>query len=398
VTNKTITARRLLTDSAVVDYPVVTVADDGTIAAIESGPKALDHEEDTLTAAFLDVHTHGAMGHDVMSAGPAQLSEMQRFLARHGVAHYLPTTATTSIDATLRALASLADAIEASTPDREARPIGIHLEGPFLSHAKRGVHPAHELQPPSLELFDRFCATARGHIALMTIAPEVPGALDLIRHAVSVGVKVSLGHSNALAAETLAAIDAGATSATHTFNAMRALDHREPGILGIVLDDDRVFAELICDGVHVAPPLVRLWLKAKGRNRAILVTDAMSAAGMPDGNYQLAGLDVQVADGRVLLSADLAEGKQTLAGSVLTLDRAVANVQSFTGADLADAIRFASHNPAGMLGQPELTRVAPGSPANLNRFSLTGALPPSALSTAHPPAVPQASPRSRSPA
>jgi N-acetylglucosamine-6-phosphate deacetylase len=368
VPDKTITARRLLTDTGVVEFPIVTLTDDGTIAAIDTDAKSLAKEEDTLTAAFLDVHTHGAMGHDVMSASPAQLGEMQRFLADHGVAHYLPTTATTSIDATLRALEALADAIESTPREREARPVGIHLEGPFLSHAKRGVHPAQELQPPSISLFDRFHETARGHIALMTLAPELPGALDLIRHAVSLGVKVSLGHSNALAAETLAATDAGATSATHTFNAMRALDHREPGILGIVLDDDRLFAELICDGIHVAPPLVRLWLKAKGLDRAILVTDAMSATGMPDGEYQLAGLSVQVANGRALLSSDLARGKQTLAGSVLTLDRGVANLQSFTSASLADAVRMASHNPAAMLGKPELTRIQAGDAANLNRF------------------------------
>ncbi len=366
--DKTITARRLLTDTGVVEFPIVTLTDDGTIAAIDTDAKSLAKEEDTLTAAFLDVHTHGAMGHDVMSASPAQLGEMQRFLADHGVAHYLPTTATTSIDATLRALEALADAIESTPREREARPVGIHLEGPFLSHAKRGVHPAQELQPPSISLFDRFHETARGHIALMTLAPELPGALDLIRHAVSLGVKVSLGHSNALAAETLAATDAGATSATHTFNAMRALDHREPGILGIVLDDDRLFAELICDGIHVAPPLVRLWLKAKGLDHAILVTDAMSATGMPDGEYQLAGLPVQVANGRALLSSDLAHGKQTLAGSVLTLDRGVANLQSFTSASLADAVRMASHNPAAMLGKPELTRIQAGDAANLNRF------------------------------
>jgi N-acetylglucosamine-6-phosphate deacetylase len=368
VPDKTITARRLLTDTGVVEFPIVTLTDDGTIAAIDTDAKSLAKEEDTLTAAFLDVHTHGAMGHDVMSASPAQLGEMQRFLADHGVAHYLPTTATTSIDATLRALEALADAIESTPREREARPVGIHLEGPFLSHAKRGVHPAQELQPPSISLFDRFHETARGHIALMTLAPELPGALDLIRHAVSLGVKVSLGHSNALAAETLAATDAGATSATHTFNAMRALDHREPGILGIVLDDDRLFAELICDGIHVAPPLVRLWLKAKGLDHAILVTDAMSATGMPDGEYQLAGLPVQVANGRALLSSDLAHGKQTLAGSVLTLDRGVANLQSFTSASLADAVRMASHNPAAMLGKPELTRIQAGDAANLNRF------------------------------
>jgi N-acetylglucosamine-6-phosphate deacetylase len=374
VPDKTITARRLLTDSAVVDYPVITFADDGTIAEISSDPKALAQQVDTLAAAFLDVHTHGAMGHDVMSASSAQLGEMQRFLADHGVAHYLPTTATTSIDATLHALEALADAIEAEPREGEARPVGIHLEGPFLSHAKRGVHPAQELHLPSIELFDRFHQAARGRIALMTLAPELPGALDLIRHAISLGARVSLGHSNALAAETLAAIDAGAISATHTFNAMRALDHREPGILGIALDDDRLFAEIICDGIHVAPPLVRLWLKAKGLDRAILVTDAMSATGMPDGEYRLAGLSVQVANGRALLSSDLAQGKQTLAGSVLTLDYGVANLQRFTGASLAHAARMASHNPAAMLGRPELTRIHAGDAANLNRFDAASRL------------------------
>ena len=365
---ETITARRLVTDTAVVEFPILTLAADGTIQEIVSDAKALAHEQDTLTAAFLDIHTHGAMGHDVMSASPAQLGEMQRFLALHGVAYYLPTTATTSIDATLHALEALADAIEAEPREAEARPVGIHLEGPFLSHAKRGVHPAQELQPPGITLFDRFYQSARGHISLMTLAPELPGALDLIRHAVSLGVKVSVGHSNALAAETLTAVYTGATSATHTFNAMRALDHREPGILGIVLDDDRLFAELICDGIHVAPPLVRLWLKAKGLDRAILVTDAMSATGMPDGEYRLAGLSVQVANGRAQLSEDLAKGKHTLAGSVLTLDRGVANLQSFTAASLADAVRLASHNPAAMLGRPELTRIQAGNAANLNRF------------------------------
>jgi N-acetylglucosamine-6-phosphate deacetylase len=362
-----------------------------------------------------------------MSATPADLSRMQRFLAAHGVAHYLPTTVTADIDTTLRALEALADAIElakriytnlgAPGPASEtwvsgqAQPMGIHLEGPFLSHAKRGVHPAALLQPPSAELFDRFWQASRGHIALMTIAPELCGpssnptgpssalggpsfapfakggvsaaanpsaatdsAVALVRHATALGVRCSLGHSNALAAETLAAINAGATSATHTFNAMRALDHREPGILGMVLDDDRLCAELICDGIHVAPELVRLWLKTKGEHRAILVTDAMSATGMPDGEYKLGELAVTVEDNRALLSVDLKAGKRTLAGSLLTMDKAVANLQHFAAAPLATATRLAAHNPAAMLGRPELTTIQQGSTANLNRFNETGHL------------------------
>ena len=396
---QTLTARRLVTHEATIDFPVVDVASDGTIAAISSDPKALAHETSMLTAAFFDIHTHGARNHDIMSATPAGLSEMQHFLATHGLAHYLPTTVTAPVDATLRALESLANAIEAAPQPGEAQPVGIHLEGPFLSHAKRGVHSPDLLQPPSIELFDRFQAAARGHIKLVTIAPEPnawsstnkypeasasgltaqqrkkgalasegSSALDLILYATALGVRVSVGHSNATTAETLAAIDAGATSATHTFNAMRPLDHREPGILGAVLDDHRLFAELICDGVHVAPPLVRLWLRAKTVARAILISDSISASGMPDGDYKLGPLDVTVANGVAQLTEDLAAGKQTLAGSVLTLDRAVANLQAFTAASLADATRLASHNPAAMLGLPTLTNLTPGTPANLNLF------------------------------
>ena len=369
-----ITARRLFTDIGSVEFPVLIVGDDGTLTDISSDPTALAREEDTLTSAFFDVHTHGAMGHDVMSASPADVREIQRFLGLRGVAQYLPTTVTASVDSTLRALESLANAIEAMPQPLQAQPRGIHLEGPFLSHVKRGVHPEKYLQKPSIELFERFQQAARGHIWLLTIAPELSGAKELIAYATSLGVRCSLGHTNALATETREGIDCGATSATHTFNAMRALDHREPGVLGVTLDSERLYAELICDGVHVAPELVRLWLRSKGTERAILVTDAMSAAGMPDGRYKLGELDVDVADGRAMLAGDLERGAHTLAGSVLTMDRAVANLRHFTGASIADATRLASHNPAAMLGRPELTRLAPGSPANLNRFDTSGRL------------------------
>lgn len=369
-----ITARRLLTDIGSVEFPVLIVGDDGTLTDISSDPTALAREEDTLTSAFFDVHTHGAIGHDVMSASPAEFREIQHFLARHGVAQYLPTTVTASVDSTLHSLESLANAIEAEPQPLQAQPRGIHLEGPFLSHAKRGVHPEKYLQKPSIELFERFQQAARGHIRLLTIAPELSGATELIAYATSLGVRCSLGHTNALASDTYPAVDAGASSATHTFNAMRALDHREPGVLGVTLDDKKLYAELICDGVHVAPELVRLWFGSKGVDRAILVTDAMSAAGMPDGRYKLGELDVDVADGRAMLAGDLERGAHTLAGSVLTMDRAVANLRQFTGASIADATRLASHNPATMLGQPELTRLAPGSLANLNRFDTSGRL------------------------
>jgi N-acetylglucosamine-6-phosphate deacetylase len=390
--SRTLTARRLLTDIGTIEFPVLSITSDGTIAEIISDPQALREESTTLTAAFFDIHLHGATGIDVMNSTPAEFRSMQKFLATHGVANYLPTTVTAPVDFTLRALERMADAIERIPADDEARPRGIHIEGPFLSHAKRGMHPAEDLQPPSVELFERFQSAARGYIRLVTIAPEpntVPSAgesrvpdenassvsaLELIRHVTGKGVRCSIGHTNATAAETLAAIKAGAVSATHTFNAMRSLDHREPGVLGTVLDQEQLYADLICDGVHVTPAAVRLWFKAKGPGRAILITDALSATGMHDGNYVVGSGAVTVHGIRALVSKDLSTGKETLAGSVLTLDRAVANLREFTGAALGDAVRLASHNPAAMMGKEGLTRVAPGAAANLNRFDERGRL------------------------
>jgi N-acetylglucosamine-6-phosphate deacetylase len=374
----TLAARRLITADAIFDHPRISIDADGIIATVESAePSEHATEEVTLTPAFFDIHIHGAAGHDVMEGTPSALHCIGAFLATKGVANYLATTVTAPIDPTLRSLELLANAIESANgthPATQANPIGIHLEGPFISHAKRGVHPPADIQPPSIPLFERFQQAARGHIRLITIAPEIPGALDLIKHATTSGTKVSLGHSDATAAQTRTAIAAGASSATHTFNAMRRLDHREPGIAGIVLDDANLYAELICDGIHVAPEFVRLWLRAKSETHAILVTDAISATGMPDGTYTLGNLEVSVANNRCLLASDLAAGKETLAGSVLTMDRAVANLQRFTGAPLATAVHLASRNPAAMLGLPHLTEIAPRRPANFNLYSPTGEL------------------------
>jgi N-acetylglucosamine-6-phosphate deacetylase len=365
---QTLTARRLITPQGAIDHPVITI-EDGLIQSIESA--ATSSEDTTLTPTFLDVHTHGAAGHDVMEGTTEALCTISRFLATRGVGQYLATTVTTPVDKTLRSLEGIANVIE-SHNNSGATLIGIHLEGPFISHLKRGVHPDGDILPPSIELFDRFQQAARGHIRLMTIASEVPGAVDLIAHAAKQGVRLSMGHSNATSSETQAAVAAGATTATHTFNAMRSLNHREPGIIGTVLDDDHLFAELICDGIHVAPELVRLWLKAKGAERAILVTDSMSATGMPDGDYMLGTFHVTVANGRCYLADDLSRGTHTLAGSVLTMDRAVANLQAFTGATLATAVRLATINPATMLGLD--SPLAPGQPANFNRFTAEGQL------------------------
>jgi N-acetylglucosamine-6-phosphate deacetylase len=335
---------------------------------IEGKEKILHFPGATLGPAFFDVHIHGAKGHDVMEATVEALDTMGSFLASRGTGSYLATTVTAPLDATLRSLSGLAKLLARPAVAGQARPLGIHLEGPFLSHSKRGVQPAEHLLAPDIAAFDRFFEAAEGHIRLMTLAPELPGAVELAVHATARGVRVSLGHSNATAAETRAAIAAGAVSATHTFNAMRPLDHRESGILGTVLTCDTLFAEMICDGIHTAREMAKLWWRAKGPERAILVTDAMSAAGMPDGEYQLGGFAVQVANGRAMVG-------DVLAGSVLTLDRALANFVEFTGAPLEQALRLATVNPAAMTGlSDQAGSVAVGQPTSLVAVDRAGKL------------------------
>ena len=370
-----VTAEKLWDGAQSHDNPLVVI-EDGNITSIATRKSAaeptdarvLDFPGATLAPAFFDVHIHGAAGHDVMEATPPALDAVSRFLAARGTGTYLATTVTAPLDATLRSLAALAQIISKPAVPGRARPLGIHLEGPFLSHKKRGVQPAEHLLAPDIGTFDRMYDAAEGHARLMTIAPELPGAAALAEHATKRGVRVSVGHSNATAAETLAAIEAGAVGATHTFNAMRALVHREPGILGIVLTSDQLYSELICDGVHTTPEIVRLWWKAKGPERAILVTDAMSAAGMPDGEYQLGGFAVQVDNGRAM-------ARGVLAGSVLTLDRALKNFVAFTGASVNQGLRLLTANPAAMTGFREQTgSLAVGQRADLVAVDAAGKL------------------------
>lgn len=345
---KVITAENLLTPDKTISQPVVVI-DDGVITRIvsraeEAAPpgEVEDYSGATLIPAFFDVHIHGSGGADVMDATRDSLTTVGQFLARHGVGSYLATTVSAPVDTTLRSLNGLAKLIGSDIDG--ARPLGIHLEGPFISHAKRGAHAERDLLQPTVALFNRLWEAAEGHIRLMTIAPELPGANEVIARAVELGVRISLGHSNAGMEDTLRGVRAGATSATHTFNAMRRFDHRDPGILGVVLDRADLFAEIICDGLHVNPTVVRMFWKEKGADRAILVTDAMSATGMPDGNYRLGELDVRVKDGKCII------GEDTLAGSTLTMDRAVRNFAEFTGLGLDKVAMLATRNPARMTG------------------------------------------------
>ncbi|MGA7255574.1 MAG: N-acetylglucosamine-6-phosphate deacetylase [Terracidiphilus sp.] len=368
-----LTADALYDGSRTIPRPAV-VLEDGRIASVSSRDEAelprhaeiCDFPGAMLAPAFLDVHIHGAAGHDVMDAAPEFPATMGRFLASRGTGAYLATTVTAPLDRTLKAVSALSKVIAEGPVAGQARPVGIHLEGPFLSHAKCGVQPPEHLLEPDIATFDRLFEAAEGRVRLITLAPELPCAAELTAHARARGVRVSLGHSDATAAETRKAIAAGATSATHTFNAMRPLDHREPGILGVALTEDALYAELICDGIHTAPEMVRLWWRAKGAERAILVTDGISATGMPDGEYVLGGFLVQVSNGR-------ATARGVLAGSVLTLDRALLNFLRYTGAGVEQGLRLLTANPAAMLGIGEAA-FAVGRPASLVAVGADGSL------------------------
>ncbi len=370
-----VTATRLYSPDEVIERPLVLIQDGRILEVTSRASKELPEEtrlvdfgDAILVPGFLDIHIHGGAGHDVMANDSNGLLAFETLITKHGIAGYLPTTVTAPLDQTLAALDRLADSIE--NRDKEgatgrARPLGIHLEGPFISHVKRGVHPSEDLLPPSLATFERFWQAARGQIKVMTIAPELEGALEVIAEASRRGVCVSIGHSNADIKSALAGVAAGARHATHTFNAMRPLDHREPGIIGEVLVDARLSADIIADGVHVDPVVVRLFLNSKGSDGAVLITDATAATGMPEGRYQLGSLDVEVKDGKCT-----ADGK--LAGSVLTMDRAVRNVVKFADWKLQKAIRLATHNPARVLGLAQRGKLEAGCDADLVVLNANG--------------------------
>jgi len=368
-----LTAAALLTPRERIEQPLLLL-DGGKIAEATSlaarelpqGARHFDFPGAVLAPAYLDIHIHGGMGHDVMEPNAEGLARFEAFLAQHGVAAYLPTTVTAPEENILRALDWLAKRIEKSdAAGAGARPLGIHLEGPFISHARRGVHPPEYLVPPTLSRFERYWQASRGNIKVMTIAPEVEGAMEVIAEASRRGVCCSLGHSDSDLETARAAIAAGAHHATHTFNAMRPLDHRQPGLLGAVLTDSGVTADIIADGIHLDPTVVQLFLRAKGTQAAVLITDAISATGMPEGRYRLGSFEVEVRGNKCTRG-------DTLAGSVLRLDQAVRNVMQFAGWGLQEVVQLASANPAAVIGEKSRGVLAAGADADIGVLSPRG--------------------------
>ncbi|MBZ5670282.1 MAG: N-acetylglucosamine-6-phosphate deacetylase [Acidobacteriia bacterium] len=334
---------------------------------IPPGTKVVDNSDRIVVPGFIDMHIHGAAGHDLMEGTMEAVNAVGTYLARHGTTGYLATTVTASLDRTLHAGKTLGEIIRASQTSSGAtdkiagaQPLGIHYEGPFLNVKKRGAHPASQIQKPSTETLTKMLDAAGGAARVFTLAPEVEGALAVLELARSRGLKIGIGHSNATFEEAERAIAAGATQAVHVYNAMRPFQHRDSGIIGAVLIDDRISAELICDGVHVEASAIRLLVKAKGVERLILVSDSLSGAGMPDGNYRLGNFTVHVAGG----VCRTVEGN--LAGSTITLDAALRNLSNFTGLTYQQCLPCATLNPARLLGMDKQKGViAVGADADL---------------------------------
>jgi len=327
------------------------------------GAREINAGGKTVTPGFVDVHIHGAGGHDVMEGTREALEIITATLAARGTTSLAATTVTASEKETKDSVAGIAHFIlnTSQYPTRElsAEILGIHFEGPFISPVRRGVHPAKWIVPPSSELLSHLLREARGTAQILTLAPELPGALELIAAARQAGLVVSLGHTDATYEQAQAAIDAGASHAAHVFNAMRPFSHRGTGVIGAILTSPKVSAELIADGVHVDEAAMRMLVELKTPERVILVSDGISATGMPDGKYQLGMFEVKVSGG----VARNAEGK--LAGSTLTLDRALRNMVAL-GVPLASALRMLTANPARQIGLGARKGVlAPGADADL---------------------------------
>jgi N-acetylglucosamine-6-phosphate deacetylase len=292
---------------------------------------------------LIDTHVHGSHGDDVMFSDAEGIRRISRAQLRYGTTAYLPSTVSAHHEHLLRALETCAAAVDSSEPAAEI--VGIHVEGPFINRNKKGAHSLETLRDPDLDQCAEYLRAAPGLMKIMTLAPELPGAMELIRLLAAHTVVPSLGHSEADYDTALEAMEAGATHATHLYNAMPALHHRKPNLTTACLNEPFIRAEIVLDGHHVAPEMARLAARNKGRNGLILVTDAMSAVGCPEGTYTLGDLPVKVEGDRCVLM----DG-ETIASSILTMNKAVGNAIAFTGASLVDAAYMASFLPAQICG------------------------------------------------
>jgi len=303
--------------------------------------EVIDLKGKKIVPGFIDIHIHGGVGHDTMDATYEALNAISIHLAKHGVTSFCPTTMTMDIPYILNALKNINETMKKKTAG--AQILGAYVEGPFISKEHKGAQDEKYIIPPDKNLFDEFLEIAGGNIKVIALAPEKDPDGSFVEHVTKKGVKVSLGHTNATYEEMKNGVEHGATIAVHTYNGMKGLHHREPGALGEVFLDDRIYSEVISDFIHTHPASVKILIKIKGTDKVILISDAMPACGLGDGEYIFGGQKVLVKEG----VAKLENG--SLAGSTLTLDKALANI-TFLGVPLFEACKMASLNPAKAIG------------------------------------------------
>ena len=319
--------------------------EDGKIVAIGK----LDNVEPifdidgVVLPGFIDEHIHGAGGADAMDGTEQALQTISEYVAKEGTTGFLATTMTQSPENIGKALKNV-KTVREKGEYKGAEVLGVHLEGPFISPKHVGAQPLEYVAKPAPETFDKYNEISGGNIKVVTLAPEVEGGLDLVKHLAKIGVVASIGHTGAKFSDVEAAVAAGATNVTHTYNAQTPLHHREAGVVGAAMLIDELNCEMICDTIHVSVPAIKIFVKNKPHDKFTLITDAMRAKGMPDGLSELGGQQVFVKNGEARLS----DG--TLAGSVLKMNVAVKNLVEKVGVSFTDAVDFASANPAKNLG------------------------------------------------
>jgi len=330
----------------------------GKVPKLPSGFQKIDARGKYLIPGMIDIHTHGARGHDVMDGTVEALEAITGHKLSRGTTGWVGTTVTSSGEKILAAEGGFKKYLEEVSDGGTL--LGLHLEGPFISSAKKGAQNEDFIRNPSIPEYRKWREELGQYLRVLTLAPEVDGALEVIEEAASDGVLVAAGHTNATYEETRKAMDRGLSHAAHFFNGMRSLHHREPGVIGAFLENPSATLELILDGAHLHPAIVRLVWAAAGPERVVLVTDSMRAAGMPDGTYDLGGQEVTISEG----IARLEDG--TLAGSSLDMDRALRTLMDVVDCDLKTALKTVTINPARCLGiEDERGSLEPGKRADI---------------------------------
>jgi N-acetylglucosamine-6-phosphate deacetylase len=318
----------------------------------------IDAQNGWVTPGLIDLHVHGCLGYDTMDAAPEAITAMGTFFASHGVTGFLATTMSMPPEDIQQAIENVA---RYPYPGDGAQCLGVHLEGPYFNPAHRGAQPERFLKDADPAEYKAWLDS--GVVQLVSVAPERPGTLDLMRWGIRKGIEFAVGHSGATYAQVVEAADYGLRQATHTFNGMLGLHHREPGTVGAVLSDDRIFAQLIADGIHVHPAVINILLRAKGIERTILITDAIRATGLTDGVYELGKDKIIVKHGIPRTT----EGG--LAGSTLTMDVALRNILSFSGLSFQEVLPMATSVPAKAMGwHGKKGVICPGADADLVIF------------------------------